>query len=137
VRIVIDTNVLISAFFWTGKPKQLLNHVRRERITFVTSNQLLNELREILIRQDKPFHLPDNEADQVVEALRGSADVVESHSQVTVCHDEMDNRVIACAIDGKAEYIITGDLHLLGLTSYKSVKIMTVSDFLNHFERSL
>ena len=137
MRIVIDTNVLISAIFWTGKPKQLLNHVRRERITFVTSNQLLDELREILIRQDKPFHLPDNEADQVVEALRGSAEVVESHSRITICRDEMDNRVIACAIDGKAEYIITGDLHLLGLRSYQSVKIMTVSDFLSHFERSL
>jgi putative PIN family toxin of toxin-antitoxin system len=57
VRVVIDTNVLISAIFWTGKPKQLLNHVRRERITFVTSNQLLDELREILIRQDKPFRI--------------------------------------------------------------------------------
>jgi len=136
VRIVIDTNVLISAIFWTGKPKQLLNHVRRQKITFVTSNQLLDELREILIRQDKPFHLSGNEADQVVEAMRGFAEIVEPHSQITVCHDEMDNRVIACAIDGKAEYIITGDLHLLGLRSYKSVKIMGVSDFLNHFERS-
>ena len=136
MRIVIDTNVLISAIFWTGKPKQLLNHVRRQKIIFVISNQLLNELREILIRQDKPFHLSGNEADQVVEAMRGFAEIVEPHSQITVCHDEMDNRVIACAIDGKAEYIITGDLHLLGLRSYKSVKIMGVSDFLNHFERS-
>ena len=136
MRIVIDTNVLISAIFWTGKPKQLLNHVRRQKITFVTSNQLLDELREILIRQDKPFHLSGNEADQVVEAMRGFAEIVEPHSQITVCHDQMDNRVIACAIDGKAEYIITGDLHLLGLRSYKSVKITGVSDFLNHFERS-
>jgi putative PIN family toxin of toxin-antitoxin system len=136
VRIVIDTNVLISAIFWTGKPKQLLNHVRRRKITFVTSYELLDELRQILVRQDKPFHLQDNEADQVIEALRGFAEVVESRSQVTVCHDEMDNRVIACAIDGKAEYIVTGDLHLLGLRSYQSIEIRTVSDFLNHFERS-
>jgi putative PIN family toxin of toxin-antitoxin system len=82
VRIVIDTNVLISAIFWTGKPKQLLNHVRRQKITFVTSNQLLDELRQVLVRQDKPFHLQDNEADQVVEALRGCAEVVESHSRL-------------------------------------------------------
>jgi putative PIN family toxin of toxin-antitoxin system len=69
VRVVIDTNVLISAIFWTGKPKQLLNHVRRQKITFVTSYQLPDELRQILIRQDKPYHLQDNETDQVVEAL--------------------------------------------------------------------
>ena len=85
MRIVIDTNVLISAIFWTGKPKQLLNYVRRQKITFVTSNQLLDELRQILVRQDKSFHLQDNEADRVVEALRGFAEVVESHSQVTGC----------------------------------------------------
>ena len=85
MRVVIDTNVLISAIFWTGKPKQLLNHVRRQKITFVTSNQLLDELREILVRQDKPFHLQDDEADRVVEAMRGSAEIIESHSQLTVC----------------------------------------------------
>ena len=108
MRIVIDTNVLISAIFWTGKPKQLLNHVRRQKIIFVTSNQLLDELREILVRQDKPFHLQDNEADRVVEAMRGSAEIIESHSQLTVCQDEMDNRVIACAIDGRLSISLPG-----------------------------
>ena len=98
MRIVIDTNVLISAIFWTGKPKQLLNYVRRQKIIFVTSNQLLGELKEILTRQDKPFHLQDNEADQVVEAMRRSAEIIESHSPINVCGDEMDNRVIACAM---------------------------------------
>jgi putative PIN family toxin of toxin-antitoxin system len=94
-------------------------------------------LREILTRPDKPFHLPDIEADQVVEAMRGWAEIIESHSPINVCDDDMDNRVIACAIDGKAEYIVTGDFHLLGLGSYKSAEIMTVADFLSHFERSL
>ncbi len=131
MRVVIDTNVLISAIFWTGKPKQLLNRVRHDEITFVTSSDLLNELKEILMRRDKPFHLSDNEAEQVVETMRGMAEVVKVHSRVTVCHDEMDNKVLACAIDGKAEYIISGDIHLLGLGSFKSVRIMTVSDFLN------
>ena len=131
MRVVIDTNVLISAIFWTGKPKQLLNRVRHEVITFVTSNDLLNELKEILIRRDKPFHVSDNEADQVVEKMRGLAEIVKVHSRITVCHDEMDNKVLACAVDGKAEYIISGDIHLLGLGSFKSIRIMAVSDFLN------
>lgn len=69
MRVVIDTNVLISAIFWTGKPKQLLNHVRRKNITFVTSKHRLNELKGILIRKDKPFHLSENEANQVLKAI--------------------------------------------------------------------
>lgn len=137
MRVVIDTNVLISAIFWTGKPKQLLNHVRRKNITFVTSNHLLYELKEILVRKDKPFHLSEKEANQVLEAMERLAEIIETHSPINVCHDEMDNRVIACAIDGKAEYIISGDFHLLGMRSYRGVKIMSVSDFLNLFEGPL
>ncbi len=131
MRVVIDTNVLISAIFWTGKPKQLLNRVRQQKITFITSNDLLNELKEILIRRDKPFHLSDNEASQVVETIRGLAEVVKIRSRITVCHDETDNKVLACAIDGKAESIISGDMHLLGLGSFKGVRIASVLDFLN------
>ena len=93
MRIVIDTNVLISAIFWTGKPKQLLNRVRHQVITFVTSNDLLDELKRILMRRDKPFRLSDGEADQVVEAMRELSEVVKIHSRISVCHDEMDNKV--------------------------------------------
>ena len=49
MRVVIDTNVLISAIFWTGKPKQILNKVRRAEILFLTSGILLEELKEVLI----------------------------------------------------------------------------------------
>jgi len=131
VRVVIDTNVLISAIFWSGKPKQLLNRARKQKITFVTSNDLLNELKEILIRQDKPFHLSDDEADHVVETMRGLAEVVKIRSRITVCRDEMDNKVLSCAIDGKAACIISGDTHLLELGSFRGIRIITVSDFLN------
>jgi putative PIN family toxin of toxin-antitoxin system len=130
VRIVIDTNVLISAIFWTGKPKQLLNKVRHRKVTFITSENLLAELKEVLMRKDKPFKLSDEEADRIVSAMRTLAETVPTHSQVDVCQDERDNKVIECALDGKAECIISGDLHLLGLESFRGVSMMTVSDFL-------
>ena len=62
MRVVIDTNVLISATFWTGRPKQLLNKVRRGEVIYLTSRILLDELKEILIRVDKPFKLYENDA---------------------------------------------------------------------------
>lgn len=136
MRVVIDTNVLISAIFWTGNPKQLLNKVRRREVAFLTSEILLDELKEILVRKDKPFRLSAEEAGQIVTAIRGLAEIVQTQSRVTVCQDEMDNRVIECAIDGGAECIISGDLHLLGLKSFKGVKIMTVSGFLKDSEKA-
>jgi putative PIN family toxin of toxin-antitoxin system len=63
MRAVIDTNVLISAIFWTGRPKQLLNKIRHGEITFLTSQILLDELNKILVRADKPFKLSEKEAE--------------------------------------------------------------------------
>jgi len=133
VRIVIDTNVLISAIFWTGKPKQLLNKVRCRKVIYLTSEDLLDELRDILVRKDKPFKLSEGEAERVVTGIRELGEIVQTHSQVTVFQDERDNHVIECAIDGGAEYIVSGDLHLLELKSFKGVKIITVSDFFSEY----
>lgn len=135
MRAVIDTNVLISAIFWTGSPKRLLNRVRRREVTFVTSRVLLDELKEILIRADKPFKLTNEEADRVVKAVQNVAQVVETESQVTVCRDEKDNKVLECAVDGGAEWIITGDAHLLELQSFEEVRIVSVAEFLSRFEK--
>jgi len=133
VRIVIDTNVLISAIFWTGKPKQLLNKVRCRKVIYLTSEDLLDELRDILVRKDKPFKLSEGEAERVVTGIRELGEIVQTHSQVTFFQDERDNHVIECAIDGGAEYIVSGDLHLLELKSFKGVKIITVSDFFSEY----
>jgi putative PIN family toxin of toxin-antitoxin system len=131
VRIVIDTNVLISATFWTGNPKQLLNRVRKKEFVLLTSQILLNELKEILIRPDKPFKLSEEEAEHVVNRIRSLAELVRTHSFVKICRDEQDNRVLECAIDGGADWIISGDAHLLELQSFQGVRIGTVGDFLS------
>jgi len=130
VRAVIDTNVLISAIFWPGKPKQLLNKVRRGEIVFLTSQALLAELKEVLIREGKPFQLAEEEAQRVLSGIRELAEIIRPHSLVTRCQDEADNRVLECAIDGRAEYIITGDTHLLELKSFEGIQLTTVADFL-------
>lgn len=130
MRAVIDTNVLISAIFWPGKPKQLLNQVRRRQITFLTSEVLLTELKQVLTRADKPFRLSEEKARRVLASIRDSAEVVLPHSTVTRCRDEADNRVLECALDGRADWIITGDTDLLELHPFEGIKITNVADFL-------
>ena len=136
MRVVIDTNVLISAIFWTGKPKHLLNQVRLGKLTFLTSIALLAELKEILTRKDKPFKLSVVEAEQVVAAMRDLAEIVEPRQRLSICQDEDDNRVLECALEGRAEWIITGDLHLLRLQSLQGVPIVTVAGFLSQYEEA-
>ena len=134
MRVVIDTYVLISAIFWTGKPKQLLNQIRLGRLTFLTSEILLAELKEILTRKDKPFGLSVEEAERVVAAMRDLAEVVEPQQRLSICQDEEDNRVLECAVEGRAEWIITGDRHLLNLKSFQGIPIVTVADLLGQRE---
>ena len=130
MRVVLDTNVLISAMFWSGKPKQIVNMVRRGEIIFLTSRILLDELKEILVRNDKPFRLSEGEAAYIIEEFEGLSEIIQPRCNVTVCTHETDNRVLECALDGKAKWIITGDSHLLDLGSYEGTKIITAADFM-------
>lgn len=93
MRVVIDTNILISAIFWVGRPKRLLNFARRGEVTFLTSETLLAELKEVLTSKDKPFRLSKPEADQIVDHLKEIAELVSTTSKVSVCRDDTDNRV--------------------------------------------
>jgi putative PIN family toxin of toxin-antitoxin system len=134
VRVVIDTNVLISATFWTGKPKQLLNKVRQGEIRFLTSEILLNELRDVLVREDKPFKLSRREAEKIVTEIRSYAEIIEIKHKLAICKDEIDNCVLECAEDGKGSCVISGDQHLLDLKSFRGVRIMTVAEFLHNLK---
>ncbi len=130
MRIVIDTNVVISAIFWAGKPKKILNSARKGYITFLTSEFLLNELMDVLTAKNKPFKIGKREANVIVKHLKDLAEIITTKSRISVCKDDADNRVLECAIDGKADYIITGDRHLLDIKEIKGIKIINTAGFL-------
>ena len=77
--------------------------------------------------------MSEGEAERAVTGIQELGEIVQTHSQVTVCKDQRDNQVIECAINGEAEYIVSGDIHLLELKTFRGVKIITVSDFLNKY----
>ena len=105
MRVVIDTNILISAIFWAGRPKRLLNSVRRGELTFLTSETLLAELKEVLTSEDRPFRLGESDANRIIDHLKDITELVSTTSKVAVCKDDPDNRVLECALDGRAGYI--------------------------------
>lgn len=129
MRVVIDTNVLVSAIFWTGKPKLLLNRVRAGQVVFLSSEELLAELYAVITSAKKPFQLNKGEADSIISHLREMAEIVYTESEVCVCKHDPDNRVLECALDGKADYILTGDKDLLELKSFEATKIVKIGDF--------
>ena len=130
VRVLIDTNVLLSGIFWPGKSKALLNAVRQGEIHYITSKHLLDELQGVLSDPTKPFGLNDHEIDKIINEIRTFAEIIVPTSHIEVCRDPDDNRVLECAIDGEVDYIITGDKDILVLDSFEGIKIITVDNFL-------
>jgi putative PIN family toxin of toxin-antitoxin system len=133
----LDTNVWISALFWTGSAKTLMNLARRGRIKALMSPPLLDELRDILIRADKPFHLSSSEADRVIEEIRSFAILVFPIEVIHRCQDEADNRVLECALEGQADAIVTGDRQLLNLAEFKNIPILSLSALLRQIAPSV
>lgn len=128
VRAVLDTNVLISGVVFGGKPREILEMVRNKELLGITSPILLAELGDVL---SKKIVYPKSKVLQVEKKMRKTFRVVHPIKSISAVADDDDNRVLEAAIEGKCEYIVTGDKDLLDLESYKGIRILTPTGFLD------
>ena len=129
MRIVIDTNVVVSAMFFGGRPRQLLEMLMKHQVEAYVTQEIITEYQEtsdeLLSRYPtKPVRLPLN---QIISACN----LLETHSKIAVCRDPEDDKFIECAVAGKCIYIVSGDKDLLAVEKYHNIQIVTVADFLN------
>jgi putative PIN family toxin of toxin-antitoxin system len=128
VKIVIDSNVWISALVFGGKPRRIFERAIVEGWTIVVSEEIFTEVRRVLTDKFADF-VDDFEGFQAL--LRPYTTIVQlGRIRVVISRDEDDNRVIETAIIGNASHIITGDNDLLVLLKYKKISILTPSNFL-------
>ena len=116
IRIVLDTNVLISGIVFGGKPGEILEMVRNKRFLGITSPVLLAELGDVL---SKKILYPKSKVLQVEKKIKKTLRVVRPIKSINAVADDDDNRVLEAAIEGKCDYVVTGDKDLLELGSYK------------------
>lgn len=128
VRVVLDTNILVSAIGFGGKPAQILLLAVAEKIQVIVSAILLAELEEIL---NKKLVLSKEELQLVLEEIRDSFEIVQPQKTIEIVRDEDDNRVLEAAVEGNCDFIITGDKDLLDLKKYRKIKIVTAEEFLS------
>ena len=136
LRVVADTNVLVSALLFGGPPEQIVLAGLRGEIQLLTSSPLLKELERVLKGKFKlNLHLVRN----IIEEIKEVAELVEVSSHINVIsYPDDDNRVLECAADGKAEFIVTGDTkHILPLKEFRGTKILSPSEFLNRLPAAL
>lgn len=128
MKIVLDTNILVSAFVFGGIPYEIIRKVVAGDLELVLSKPIIAEM--IIVLKSK-FMWQDYHLKEQIEFLIAIAKIVEPKSIVKfVKLDPGDNKILECAIEAKAQYIITGDKkHLLPIRKYKSIKIVSPTDF--------
>jgi putative PIN family toxin of toxin-antitoxin system len=128
-RVVADTNIYVSALMFAGLPGALLNLGLLQALTLVISPPLLDELEDKLRVK---FGVTAKDAATIRAKLQGTADVVTPAFVLDVVKDDPDdNRVLECALAGKADYIVSGDRHLLKLKAHAGIPILTARQFLD------
>jgi len=129
LQVVLDTNVLLSAILFGGRPRQVLESAIEGGIRLYISEPIIAEL-EGLLRRPK-FHFNSRLIQNIISELIGIAEWVEPQSTIrVVVEDPADNRILECAIEAKAQYLVTGDNHLLRLKEYGEITIVNPDQFI-------
>ena len=127
MRLVLDTNVYISAILFDGLPELPVRLARANRITLLISEPIIAELIGVLRSK---FAWTEQQLGDVEKELRTLASVIRTKSEMTVVSDDdADNRVLECAVDGRADLIISGDRHLVKLGSFAGMRILSPRAF--------
>lgn len=130
MRVVLDTNTLISALLFSGTASRLVPLWQSQRITVLLSKAILQEYLRVFTYPK--FRLTDWEVRGLIEEeLLPFVETVRVRKRVTaVQRDPEDDKFLECAVAGLAEYLVTGDQDLLELRAYRGIAICTVGTFL-------
>ena len=128
-KVVVDTNNLIAALGWDGNPRALFRKIIDREVKWFISLDLLSELERVM---DYPkFKFSEAQKKLFLEIIFDVANVISTKSKFEIIKDDPDdNMLLECALDSKADFIISGDKHLLKLKEFKDIKIIKAKNFL-------
>lgn len=130
MRVIIDTNVLMSAIFFGGIPGRLLSSWTSGRFTLVLSPEILDEYRRVGLELVKRHPSVGESLEPILTLISMNAVFIGAPPlDEPVCEDVDDDKFLACALASGTEVIISGDKHLLQVAGWRSLKIMTPRQF--------
>lgn len=132
MRVVLDTNVLVSALLFGGKPAQIVEFAAKGKIELCISPFILDEFEGKLKEKFKYSAEDAGEARSDVEVI---AEIVHPHAKLdAVKRKDSDNRILECAVEAKAAALVTGDIRdIRSLGSFQGINILTPREFLDRY----
>jgi putative PIN family toxin of toxin-antitoxin system len=130
LRVVFDTNIFISAFVIPGgKAEEVYLRVLRGDFDLCSSVAILTETAQKLREK---FGWPEYQIVRLLKAISKVATVIKTRPHLHVLADEPDNRILECAVEAAADFIVTGDKHLLTLKNFQDIRIITFPTYLKY-----
>lgn len=135
MKIVLDTNVLMSGIFFRGNPNRILEAWREDRLQLVVSAEILAEYAEVAERLAAEFGV--GEAEPTIALMATRAEMVAAPALATqVCDDPDDDKFLACAVAGGVSTVVSGDKALLRASGYRDIEVLTPRQFVDAHLRS-
>jgi putative PIN family toxin of toxin-antitoxin system len=130
MRIILDTNILVSVAISKRMRERLTKTLIDPGITIIANNELLEELQQVLQRPKMKRYLTNEQIESFLVFLGQRVEIVEVTSIVEVCRDPKDDYLLGLCKDGQVDYLISGDQDVLALKQFEQTKILTFSQFL-------
>jgi len=139
LKIVLDTNILVSALINPhGRPAQIIDYVFENKLRLFISPPIVEELERVLSypKLMKRHGLGREELKEFISDLLSIMLLIQGEETIKVITEDLsDNKYLSCAVSAKADFIISGDVHLLKLGEYRGIQIVTAAQFLEIMER--
>jgi putative PIN family toxin of toxin-antitoxin system len=132
MKIVADTNIFISSFFFGGNPRKVIERVINGDDRLFICKEILHEMASVMARSK--FNVGTEYITRFIRSIEDIAHYIAIAGTVQhVCRDSEDNKILECALLSNADYIITGDRDLLILKEFRGIKILTASEYLKYY----
>lgn len=142
LRVVLDTNVFVSSLLSrNGAPSKVVDEWRAGKYLLVTAPSIISEIRRVLTtpRIKKKYRITEQEIEQLIDLLKKEAVIIPGSPSVkgVIPRDPEDDKFVACAIEAGADFIVSGDRHLLDLGEHRGIPIITVQEFMKKLPASV
>ena len=127
-RIVLDTNIFVY-FLISDAFHKLDKRLKSKQIRLLFSEELLNEFLQVVTRPKFKKYFSEKEITNLLDSIHNYADFIDVRSHINLCRDKKDNFLLALCLDGKADFLVTGDNDLLILKKFKKTSIIKTADY--------
>jgi putative PIN family toxin of toxin-antitoxin system len=129
MKVVLDSNIFISSFYWAGNPRKVFERVTNGLDELYITDGILKEIS--LVMADKKFDTSIDEIEEYIKIIESYSIKLSPHGIAEdISRDKDDNKILQCGFEGDVDFIITGDNDLLVLLKYRKIKIVKPKDYL-------